>query len=297
VSGLTWSMCVALVASTIASSAAPAQDAPHVFGNTDSTRAHCDSLLASRVVDSSRVVVRAVLSSVEGAPLHRPFPGLVLQEIFSQMQLPRPLRIPVFEPGPTRLQTLRVLRVDAAVPRRPVVNAVYRFTLHRDGTASRVQVFVPSLVPGLDSVITATITRIGTARLFPYALDEDAVDSASVQLRLTSERDGQGTAIDVFASMFPSLPVTDAELRDSLPSPEYPEAERLAKVTGQVLLKLVVDVNGEPVVETVEVLQATTRGFALSALTLVPRIRWSPAHVDRCAVPQLVYVPVRYALP
>jgi len=278
-------------------SAAAAVGAQQPRQAVDSTKLQCDSVLRGAVVDSERVLVRSLLLRRDGYPLPRNEAGLILQEFGAQLRLPRPMQLPVFSPGPVQTRSLRVLRTDEGTLRRPRLEATYQLVMLRDGTATKLQTVRPSLVAGLDSAVLDALAAMSKEKLFPRLADELAADSIPLSLNLTSGSGGRGTDVTLFAAMFPMVPIVDAALQEPAPTPEYPKEERDVGVEGDVLFQVVVNADGEPELATLEVMHASTRNFALAAFDAVKMMRWTPAHLGACSVPQVVSVPVHFALP
>ena len=263
----------------------------------DSVQQHCDSLLRASVVDSERVLVRSFLLRRDGLPLPKSEAQIILQEFGTQLRLPRPMQVPVFSPGPVQTRSLRVLRTDEGNLRRPRLEATYQLVMLRDGTATRIATVRPSLVAGLDSAVLSALAAMSKEKLFPILAEDYAADSIPLTLNLTSGSGGFGTDVTLFASMFPMVPIVDAAVQEPVPAPEYPKQERDVGVEGNVLFQVVVNAWGEPELATLEVMHASTRNFAVAAFDAVRQMRWTPAHLAGCAVPQVVSVPVRFTLP
>jgi hypothetical protein len=256
--------------------------------------AHCDSLLRNTATDSERVVVRMVLGREDGGPLPEEIAMLALQEIGTRFRPPQPFQIPVFASGPARLRNFRPLTDPAGELRTPLIHGVYGVVVGRTGEGRRPDVLLESLVPGLDSAVIATLREVSAERAFPYLPDEIAGDSIVLHLRLTSMPPASsGTSVDLFVSHFPRFPVVDAALVEA-PAPEFPAEEKQEGITGDVLLQVVVAVDGRPYPSTVEIMQGTTFGFIRSALAALSRMRWTPARVLDCPVPQQVMVPFHF---
>jgi TonB family protein len=263
----------------------------------DSVQRRCDSLLRASVVDSERVLVRSLLLRRDGYPLPRNDAGLILQEFGSQLRLPRPMQVPVFSPGPVQTRSLRVLRTDEGNLRRPRLDATYQLVMLRDGTATSIATVRPSLVAGLDSAVLRALSAMSKEKLYPLLADDYAADSIPLTLYLTSGSGGVGTEVPLFASMFPMVPMVDAAPQEPVPAPVFPKEERDLGVEGDVLFQVVVNADGEPELATLEVMHASTRNFAVAAFDVVRQMRWTPAHLHGCTVPQVVNVPVRFTLP
>lgn len=273
---------------------ARAQDSTAARPVSPAVVAHCDSLLRNTAADSERVVVRMVLGREDGGPLPEPVAMLALQEIGTRFRPPQPFQIPVFASGPARLRNFRPLTDPAGELRTPLIHGVYAVVVGRTGEGRRPDVLLESLVPGLDSAVIATLAEVGAERAFPYLPDEIGGDSIVLQLRLTSMPPASsGTAVDLFVSHFPRFPVVDAAVVEA-PAPEFPAEEKQQGITGDVLLQVVVAVDGRPYLSTVEIMQGTTFGFIRSALAALSRMRWTPARVLDCPVPQQVMVPFHF---
>jgi len=262
----------------------------------DTVRARCDSVLRASVADSQRVLVRSFLARRDGQPLEKNDGGMILQEFGAHLRLPRPMRLPVFSPGPAQMRSLRLLRTGDTTLRLPLIDATIQFLMLRNGTASHIEVTHPSLIPGFDSAAIASLRQMSEEKLFPLVSDEALSETIPLNLRLTSAADGVGIELPLFASFFPKLRVTDAILREPAPTPVYPKDERSVGAEGDVLFQVVVNSDGEPELETLELMHASTRGFAVAAFEAVRQMRWTPAHVDSCSVPQVVSVPIRFTL-
>lgn len=258
----------------------------------------CDSALVASVVDSERVIVRVTLRRTDGRALSKAYSGLIMQEFANRFRPPQPLRVPVFSAGPIEMQSMRAVRADWASVREPVLNGLYEFVMHRNGTASQLQMMVPSSAGGLDSVVMAVIDTIGREHFFPFPFDEVEESDIRVQLRLTNVYMGNDVAYDLFSSYFPKLPIVDASRIGPEPMPEFPKDERREGLYGDVRFLVVVDRNGRADLTTIELLHAPTEGFAMSAVKTLSEMRWNPAKVGwgggTCTVPQLVHVNVRF---
>lgn len=273
---------------------ARAQDSTAAPPASPATVAHCDSLLRNTATDSERVVVRMVLGREDGGPLPEQIAMLALQEIGTRFRPPQPFQIPVFASGPARMRNFRPMTDPAGELRTPLIHGVYGVVVGRTGEGRRPDVLLESLVPGLDSTVIATLREVGAERAFPYLPDEIGGDSIVLQLRLTSmPPTSSGTSVDLFVSYFPRFPVVDAAIVEA-PAPEFPAEEKEQRITGDVLLQVVVAVDGRPYPSTVEIMQGTTFGFIRAALAALSRMRWTPARVLDCPVPQQVMVPFHF---
>src|SRR3954464_3958602 len=282
-----------VVAGLVGTSPLAAQPAPQVGS--------CDSVLRAARVDSIGVTARAYLTRGDGELLPSRARLLLAQAILERFEPPRPLQLPVFGPGPTRLRILRreTLGGDSLTIREPVVYGQYAFSIRRDGTVGTVSTPIPSLVPGFDERVTAAIRGTvadSVAATVGHALNQD---SLVLDLRITTGPDESRLRIPpatLFVATFPRLRLVDAKPVAPLPLPRYPEDERDEGGDGEALLRVVVDASGAPIIPTLEVLHATSPAFALEAARTLARYHFTPAHVGGCTVPQVVLLPFWFSL-
>lgn len=258
----------------------------------------CDSIVAASRVQDSRLTVSVYLARADGEPLTDSVVDRLLLPILTQLELPTPLRLPVFAPAPTRLRAFRVASDSGAAPRGPALSAVYGFTLRRDGSIRDVRVRLAALAPGVDSAVMHALRVAGSLGALAEG-DRALVPRGGLDLllRLAAGVAAPGHGRPLFNSTVGLYALTDAVPPDTLPTPEYPQAEEDAGWDGHVLLQFAVDPQGRPAMETVELLQATSIGFARSALEMLPKVRFRPARVGACAVWQLVRLPIDFRLP
>jgi TonB family protein len=171
------------------------------------------------------------------------------------------------------------------------VTGVYRFQLRDDGTVSDFAIARMSLVPGFDSAVVAAIQAAAQEKSLPRF--EGQIKHFEVRLTTDSLAGGRR----LLAAEFPRMPVVDAVAKPGNPMPEYPLEEKRDSVEGNAVLRFVVDRDGEPIVETVMVVRATTRGFMNAALTTLPNLRFTPATIKGCAVAQVVDYPFNFVRP
>jgi Gram-negative bacterial TonB protein C-terminal len=264
--------------------------------------ANCDSIVATARADSTRVNVRAYLFRIDDEPLPPAYRSLLLQGITSHLTLPKPLGLPVFEPGPVRLRMLRVERNptgDSTALRAPVLTGVYQFVLRRNGTTSPVVVAASSLVPEFDSSIVRAVAAASQARSFPPLRRDIIGNEIPLELRISSGAEDSRVRVpgyDLFASYFPRIRMIDARPSSGNLPPVYPNDERDEGSDAEVFVQMVVGTNGSFVPGTVEVIRSPSQAFTLAALRAVIGYKFTPAHVNGCFVPQLVHVPFWFSL-
>jgi protein TonB len=77
----------------------------------------------------------------------------------------------------------------------------------------------------------------------------------------------------------------------------YPQVLRQSRVSGRVLIELVVDEEGLPVPGSARVIEASHPAFGEAALRAVDRFRFSPAKVGGTPVPVVVTIPIQWSVP
>jgi hypothetical protein len=260
----------------------------------------CDSLLRAARVDTVSVTARAYLVRRDGETLPPRARTLLLETILAHFSPPQPLQLPVFTAGPVRMRMLRRETLgDSLTVREPVLYGVYDFTFHTNGTVTHVVTTVPTIAPGFDERVVASITAAAvdsTPALVPRALN---IEALPLELRITTGPEDSRfrvPAATVFAATFPRMRIVDAKPTGTIPLPQYPEAEQDEGRDGEVLLRVVVDQYGAPVVPTLEIIRSTSPAFALAAARTLARYHFTPAHVGTCSVPQVVELPFWFSL-
>jgi TonB family protein len=74
-------------------------------------------------------------------------------------------------------------------------------------------------------------------------------------------------------------------------APAYPDSLKRAKVNGEVVAKFVVDTSGRVTIESIEILSSTNQLFAIAVLEALPRMKFSPAELNKKKVSQVVQQP------
>ena len=263
-------------------------------------RLDCDSVLRAARVDSLETQVRAYLLRTDGGPLPARARSELMPILLAHLVVPQPLQLPVFAAGPARLRMLRPERLEADEPaaRAPVLYGVYNFRLRRGGRLDSLRVEVPSLTPGLDSAVLQAI-RAGAADPAMIPVLTRMRGPIDLQLRLTSgaaDARLRTPSQTIFTGTFPRVRLIDAEADPANLPAEYPLLERVSGTDGEVLVRVVIDIDGRASMRTAEVLHATSPLFALAALQALGRYRFTPARVGECAVPQVLEIPFWFSL-
>jgi hypothetical protein len=254
----------------------------------DSSR--CDSVVAAARVDSVGVTLSIRTLAIDGSAIAPELEDIMTTAIASEFVPPRPFRLTVFSSGAPTTQILRAMSAKSGL-RSPTVTGVYRFQLRDDGTLSEFAVARMSLVPGLDSAVVAAIQAAARDGALPRF--EGQIRHFEVRLSTDSLPGGRGLVV----AEFPRMPVVDAVAKPDNPAPEYPADEKQNALEGNAVLRFIVDRDGEPIPETAMVVRGTTRGFVMAGVAALPKLRFTPATINGCAVAQLVDYAFNFVLP
>ena len=267
--------------------------------------AACDSTFRAARVDTMAVQIRAYLLRTDDGFLPPHARTFVLQRFVEHLELPRPLQLPVFAPGPVRMRMLRPDRLaeDSLVVREPMLYGAYRFRLWKRGanrgTVDVPKVVLPSLVPGFDNSVLGAIRAAASDSSMELLMKELDGDRASFELRVSSGAADARVRVPpflLFTGVFPRLRAIDARPSSGNVPPPYPDEERDDGADGEAVLRVVVDIDGRAIVSTMEVLHATSPTFATAAIRALAGYRFTPAHVGACAVPQVIEIPFWFSL-
>lgn len=257
-----------------------------------SDAAKCDSVVAAARADVVDVGLFASIMRVDGGDLAFADQQKIAGALAAGFVPPRPFRLTVFG-GPVRTRLLRARGADT-IPelQTPTVTGVYRVTVTKRG-ASGMQVVRASLMPGFDS---AAMEAIESAAALRSLLPPAGEDSMRAEARFSTDSSGFGRRIT--SASFPRMPVVNAvALRDN-PQPVFPDEEKGdSTITGEVVFRFVVDREGRPAMETVELVRGSSLAFIRAALAILPRQVFSPATIRGCRVAQRVEYPFTFAAP
>lgn len=263
--------------------------------------ATCDSVLRAARADSIAITARMYLARRDGEILPSRVRLLLAEAFAARFEPPLPLQLPVFGHGPAELRILRreTLGGDSLTIREPEVYGAYTFSIRRTGAVGTVATTIPTLVPGFDERVIAAIRNAGAdsaIAVVGHALEQD---SLVLDLRITTGPEDSRLRVPpatLFVAIFPRLRLVDAKPLQPVPLPQYPAEENDEGRDGDVLLRVVVDGSGAPLITTLEVLHATSPAFALAAAKTLARYHFAPAHVGACNVPQVVLLPFWFSL-
>jgi protein TonB len=109
----------------------------------------------------------------------------------------------------------------------------------------------------------------------PTVVADYIPDEFAVEVRPVLDRNGLGRALER----------------------NYPPVLRDARVSGRVVIELIVDENGRPRPGSARVIDASHPAFADAALRAVDRFRFRPARIGGTAVPVRVTIPIQWTVP
>src|SRR5688500_13577343 len=179
-----------------------------------------------------------------------------------------------------------------------VTTGVVAMWLHADGRVSNVRAVDPlpaSLGSALTNAIDSLMRRGGVGPVIPAMVS----DSAEVHLVLHWSAERTKLSIPLFRRSPPPFYSETQVDKPALaksggPFPNYPRNLLEANFEGEVLLEVVVDETGRPDMPSVRVLKSSHADFTEAVREVLPRIRFSPAELESCAVKQLVQIPFAF---
>jgi len=253
----------------------------------DSTK--CDSIVFASALDSVPVAFFISAARIDGT-ISSEQAQAIATSVATGFTPPRPFRVSVFS-GPAQMSAFKRVLKDTVLERRsPTVTGVYRFWSTRRSAAKPVTVRA-SLVPGFDSAAVEAIES--AAKVGDVIMQAPGADSMLVEIRFST--DSTRNATRMISAVFPVLPVIDAAPKQGNLRAPFPESEKAdSALHGEVVVRFVVDRDGLPIGETVEVMRGTSMAFLRAALTVLPEQRFTPARVNGCAVAQVVEFPFSF---
>jgi TonB family protein len=185
---------------------------------------------------------------------------------------------------------MRGLRVSGAdsvrATRAPSVSGVYAFTATATGVGAP-DVLRSSMLRGLDSAMIKTITA--SSDLWR---DFQKAARAPLRFQVRLSDDSLDDSRSLAWGTFPRMPIHDAAPLPTNSQPAFPEEARADSLEhGEVVLRFIVDRDGIPAMETVEIVRASGLAFARAAITALPQQKFTPATIRGCPVAQVVDYP------
>ncbi len=269
-----------LSCATIARAQEPSRPTPP----SPSDVARCDSIVAAARVDSVQAAVFISVRRWDGGDLSPELASIMSLTVGAEFVPPKPIRLSVFS-GSSRPRFLRAASDTLADLRAPTISGRYRFWAKDSGVVTNISTVRASLIPGFDSAAVLAIRAAAVAKAFVPPTDDD---SMLVDVHLST--DSTAGAQRMIAAVLPRMPVVDAVVRPGNPAAVFPDQARQDSVpSGDVVLRFVVDRDGLPAMETVELVRGGQQvAFVRSALAALPAQKFVPATIHGCAVAQVV---------
>src|SRR6185437_6319650 len=285
----------ALVAALVWTNGLGAQQAADSAARSRSARdslARCDSIIGASRVDSVDAALFISVRRSDGRLLGPEQTRALEFHIGAAFVAPRPFRLTVFA-GPALMPALRLAGSSGPVLRAPTVTGTYRFSSDTAGVVSEPSIVRRALTPGFDSAAVRAIEDISI--LHSLFQPPRGGDSMRVDVRFST--DSLPGALRLVSMHFPRMPLVDASPMLAGPPPEFPEEAKADSLTsGEVVLRVVIDPSGTPMLDAVEAVRATSSDFLRAALKSLIAQRFHPATIAGCAVPQVVDYPVSFVL-
>jgi TonB family protein len=152
-----------------------------------------------------------------------------------------------------------------------------------------------SLVRGFDSAAVEAIRAGAIANpAFSALWGED-----SMRVDISFSIDSTPGARRLVSATFPRMPVVDAAPLPANKAAEFPDAAKADGVDGgEVVLRFVVDRDGTPEFDTIELVRASGHpAFTRAALSALAGHRFRPAKIHGCAVAQQIDYALNFLLP
>jgi outer membrane biosynthesis protein TonB len=165
------------------------------------------------------------------------------------------------------------------------VSGAYRVYVAKPGKIKRIAVLRASLMPGFDTAAATAIraaSKVDDVMSIPEGDDSMVVD-------INFSIDSVAGARRLATAWFPRMPVVDASALADNPTPKFPdEARQEGFESGDIVLRFVVDRQGEATPGTVELVRGHSVGLLRAAVAALPSQRFTPARIHGCAVAQVV---------
>jgi TonB family protein len=149
-------------------------------------------------------------------------------------------------------------------------------------------------MPGFDSAAIEAIRTGATAN--PAFAAPMGIDSMHVDIEFST--DSIAGARRLVSASFPRMPVLDAMPLASNRPPVFPEAAKADSIeSGEVVLRFVVDRDGTPDFDTIELVRSTVPSLTRAALLTLADHRFRPATIRGCAIAQQIDYALNFSLP
>lgn len=150
--------------------------------------------------------------------------------------------------------------------------------------------------PDIRESIVAAVQRADSALAFSPPSQDVLSDRGKIRLQFVEIPNSQGTSVPLLRVVVPGIRLEEGASVVSFPQLSYPEVLREQSLGGHVVLQFVVRADGRIEANSIDLLQAEYRDFALAAIHGVEGARFQPAHIGRCKLPTIVRVPVDFKI-
>jgi Carboxypeptidase regulatory-like domain len=272
-------------------------DAPLVRGAlTLASDAACILAAAADTMDSP---ISAVLGGVPSRPVAKKlwtaYADSVKAGIARWAVLPNELQLPTFGPAFMRDRDGSEQSANAGAGEvAPTVSSVFVFTLDSSGALTGARVAASALSGAADTSILAGLARAAEAHAFPtFPGGPSGAGSARFHLLVSSVEPAADTDAAVLGRMeVPVWPLARAAhpLADSTVAAFGP------RTTDSATVQMVIDAQGRALAGTVRILNGPARtdrtsadsGYRQRLTQRLNQLRFEPAQIGNCPVPQLV---------
>ena len=148
-----------------------------------------------------------------------------------------------------------------------------------------------------ESIVRVSLPGLGEGQPTPVT---ETASATRVPPRPTGNEKGEGQRADsvVPEQAYESFEVDNAAVFSAASAvPAYPPSLQAAGIQGAVTVRFVVDTNGAADTDTFEVIATSRQEFADAVRTALPRMRFSPARLNRAPVRQIVEQTFRFEIP
>jgi hypothetical protein len=158
-----------------------------------------------------------------------------------------------------------------------------------NGTISQLRVFSPSLNDELADSVRSALTSMSDANMVPFFQPPKPLP-LSVIVDAENNPDSIPPLRRLFRAKLPRYSATfrHDQMLENSPFPKYPRDVEAAGIGDSLKLRFTVLPDGHVVGQSVDVLQAHYREFLRAVGDVLPKIRFRPAQLGACAVPESV---------
>lgn len=171
------------------------------------------------------------------------------------------------------------------------LNGYVRFRLTDQGRLADDQIEVANGSWNIIASVVEAVKRADSAGAFAPPTRGVRADQGTIILRFVQSPNTQGPSVALLRVTVPAVVADSAPELVSMPRIRYPRNAARARAMGRVVLQLVVKADGRPDTNTVQLIQAEYREFALVTLRGIKDARFKPASIAGCPVPTIVRLP------